>query len=402
MALAAGVACGGDDDERDSRSSRSSDRETSSSEDSEAREDEDRDSSGSGVLGGFGSDRTGRGVSVQDLGSAPNLQYDRLVLVDVSALLYGDVPKELATVPGIREIWLELKDLLGSTEDNPIEVYMADVETFIALEWGHWYYDERLDDIDGEAFTIKGDYGTDAIRDSLSASNYSEQMPHRDTGPELWRVSLSNWDSESETVAFVDDRVYGVNDSVEDSSAFLETLDEDDWLLEDSESPIVRAIERLGSGWLVLAKTDYCDNDCLVSAFAVSTASESAIEATWVALFENSELATAAKEYTEEGIASGNSIINYAGDGLSAEETWITDVDTDGEFLVLEASVPMDEASEFFDRLVATINYPNPESTERISVGTGTGHKRDGKATDRRIWGGRASSGPVAGEGSRS
>ena len=97
LALAGGVACGGDDDERDSRSSRSSDRETSSNGESEAREDdeddedededEDRDSSSS-----LGSDRTGRGVSVQDLGSVPNLQYDRLVLVDVSALLYGDVP----------------------------------------------------------------------------------------------------------------------------------------------------------------------------------------------------------------------------------------------------------------------------------------------------------------------
>ena len=109
LALTAGVACGGEEDERESRSSRSSDRETSSDGDSEAREDdededdededEDRDSSRSG-----GSERTGRGVSVQDLGSVPNLQYDRLVLVDVSALLYSDVPKELATVPGIREI----------------------------------------------------------------------------------------------------------------------------------------------------------------------------------------------------------------------------------------------------------------------------------------------------------
>ena len=205
-----------------------------------------------------------------------------------------------------------------------------------------------------EGRAIKGDYSADAIRDSLRASDNSEQLRGRDTGLEVWEVQGG------ETVALAGNQLYAADDDFEDPSAFLETLDEDDWLLENSESPIVRAIERLGSGWLVLAKTDYCDNDCLVSAFAVSTASESAIEATWVVLFENSGLATAVKEDADERIASGGSIINYAADaGVSAEETWITDVDTDGEFLVLEASVPMDEASEFFDRLVATINYPN-------------------------------------------
>ena len=211
---------------------------------------------------------------------------------------------------------------------------MADVETFIAMDWGYWY-----DDIDGGALTIKGDYSAAAIRDSPSASDNSEQLRGRDTGLEVWEVQ------DRGTVVLAGNQVFTAYDNFEDSSAFLETLDEDDWLLENSESPMVRAIERLGSGWLVFAKTAYCDNDCLVSAFSVSSASESAVEATWVVLFENSELATAAKEDAEERIASGGSIINYAGDGVSAEETWITDVDTDGEFLVLEAS-------EFFDRLV--------------------------------------------------
>ncbi len=69
----------------------------------------------------------------------PNLQYDRVVLVDVKALLSGEAPSQVANVEGIRRVWQRLQEDLGNTEENPIDLSLSDLGTFFALEWGHWY-----------------------------------------------------------------------------------------------------------------------------------------------------------------------------------------------------------------------------------------------------------------------
>ena len=332
LILVAGVACGGNDDGEDSRSSSLDERESSG--DNEERDEGEECRRSGGTTGG---------LSVQDLEYVPNLRYDRVVLVDVNALLHGDVPVVLATVPGIHEVWLDIQDVLGSTEENPVAMDMEEVETFIALEW---------ENENESAFLIKGDSIADTVGDFLSSSDDGEQLTDGDTGLEVWEVGY-------DTLAFDDNLVYGVDDSFEDSSTFLEQLEKGDWLLKESDSPIVRAVERLGVGWLVFAKTDICDYECLVEAFAVHGASESAVEATWVVLFESRGEATAQKLASEEGITTSSSYISYSADSDFHPDTrWITKVDTDGEFLVFEVSVPIQEAAEFFGRLIGQLEYP--------------------------------------------
>ena len=147
----------------------------------------------------------------------PNLQYDRVVLVDVKALLSGEAPSQVANVEGIRRVWQRLQDDLSTTEENPIDLSLSDLGTFIALEWGHWYegYEDR-----GNGFAIQGDYHAEPIRESLSASEDAELL-HEPSGElEVWRLT-GYYSGNTSTVIFSDDRVYGVNRDFEDSSLFL-------------------------------------------------------------------------------------------------------------------------------------------------------------------------------------
>ena len=385
LLLTAGIACGGDDDDSDSRpTSRPSESEPARDSDRDARDEEedsrqdqqdedveDRDTStvGEEIEDAQederpsplspGSDRPGRGVSVQDLGTVPNLRYDRVALVNVPALLSsellsGDGPIHVAIVEGIGRVLQRLQQELGSTEESPLDLSLLDLQIFIGLEWGHWYdYEDR-----GAAFSIQGDYQAESIRDSLSASEDIELLQEQSGELETWRLT-GYYSSDLSNVIFSNEQVYGVNRDIEESSLFQDALAQGDWLLEDSDNPIARALEKLGSSWLMFAKTDYCDAGCLVSAFAVKSTSESAVEANWVVLFESAEIAAFAEEASVDGLAVGK-VLAFASDGDWAEphSDWITRVYTDDEFLVFELVVPMEEAALFFAGLVGGLKHP--------------------------------------------
>ena len=361
LALAGGPACGGDNVEGESPSSQSSDRESpgiaGTGNDEEDDDDNDvRESSGSDAIGGIekgGSAASGGGVSIRGLESVPNLLYDRVALVDVVALRSGEVPKEIATLRQIREAWLALAEALGSSEDAPIEMSMTDLETFIFMEWYESY--ER----GGAAFTIQGKYSVDSVRSSLDATRWAERIEEA--------IDYEAWEYYDETVAIVQDRVYGVDEYFEDSRLFLDPLVRGDRLLAHSDNPMVRAFEKLGPGWLVYAQTDWCHirnlgNDCLVSAFSASAGSEAAVEATWLLLFENSGDAKAAKRSFDEHVERLSIEGSSSWDNVSyiIEPHWITQVDTDGEFLVFEASLPLEEAVELFEDMLYQLEHPDP------------------------------------------
>ena len=364
LALTAGAACGGDGDDRDSRSTSRSSEEREFARDSEEREEREeddressrddeedeaheRDSSGSRIF-----DRTGRGVSVQDLGSVPNLEYRNLALVDVSALLYGDIPKAVTAVSGINETWMDLAKVLGETRDKPIGISMEDVETFIFVEW-----DDSFDDA-GEAFTIQGEYSLDTVSDSLGSSSKHERIQGEDIDYEAWEYEAGSY---SYTVAFVHDRVYGVDNNFERSSEFLTTLLQEDWLLDHLDNTVVRLVDRAGPGWLVLVRagdwSGRCrlygiEDECLGMAFAASTGSESYVEGTYVFLFDTSENANATQREIEERIDASEDFSSRA------ENHWITEMNTDGEFLVLKGSVPAEEAAKLLQNIIDQLNLP--------------------------------------------
>ena len=338
MALAGAVACGGDDDGDSRPTSRPSEERESAGDGDEDDREAERESSR----------QTDVRLILQESAAVPNLDYVRVVLVDVGALLSGEVPREIATVPGIRKTWLALTAALGSSEENPLEMSMGDLETFIFME-GYF----------GAAFAIQGDYSEEAIRNSLVAFGGSERLDDVDFQFEAWHVTdLRSYNTH--TVVFAVDHVFGVNRDFENSSEFLDPFNQDDWLQEHLDNPIVRAFNRLGRGWLVFGQTEpwhrlNLESPYLATAFAASsTGSESSVEVTWVVLFENSEDAEAAKTEIEATLTLPQGL----SDVVNPE--WITYVGTDGDFVVLEVSLPVEEAAEYFDELIDELQHPDP------------------------------------------
>ena len=368
LLLAIGIACGGDDND-DRRSSRSEDRESSrdsareeqgNGEDDEAQEeraDDDRDSSRRSLLersGSSGADRSGGGVSVRNLEAVPNIPFARVAMVDIKALASGEVPREVATAYGVSDAWLALTEALGSSEDAPIEMSMEDLDTFIFLEAFDF----------PPAFTILGDYSLEAIRNSLMASGDGERIEGGNAEPEVWQFTDLY---DTQTVIISQNQVYGIDGDLDESREFVDQVAQGDTLLGESDSPIVRLTNIVGPGWLVVAIIDWCKpyrfDGCLGMAFAASTESETSVAATFALLFDSRGAATEVhreiEELREQMIEEGRSS-GFPPLFQTTEDHWITEMDTDGEFLVVEASLPVEDAREFFRELITELEHPDP------------------------------------------
>ena len=333
LLLASGIACGGGDDDRDSRpTSRSSDRDSSSDsedldEDADEDEDEDRESS---------LRRTSDGVSVQELSFVPNLEFTELVMIDAATYFSGDLPAEIeAKVAELyEEYWNRYGKPLVVVEDEGSVIPTADADAVIVMI--HDDYDV--------AVAVLGSYEPTNVRSAFNASEQHQPYGRDELGYILWR------DTENccENVILVMDQFY-IDWGVE---GFLQTFSQQDTLLDNPDSPMVRAKERAGSGWLMLGmEGSYCydlrvefdEDSCLAMAYSSSSSGRSRVDAAWVILLDTEENAQLLLQLIEDKLESEDSLPEVF------ETPWISEINTDGEFIVATGSFTPEEAVEFME-----------------------------------------------------
>ena len=381
LVVVGGVACGGDEeDDRTSRSSRSSeDRESSSSsrssdsdedadedeEEEEEGEDKDKDdgdsqSSARGILGGSGSSGSGGasgssdssgssspswsgpGVSADVLATLPNLVYDWILLIDTATYKSGDIPKEvvaagLDSYNSVEDAFSDLFSLGTGTAANSA----ADAGAIIIFETDS-----------GNAHAIQGWYEGDAVRNFYDANESLEPIEGTGTNYEAWGIQGGG-----PVTALLNDQVYWLWDA-ERSLEFLEPLDQGNTLISDPANPMARAMEKAGSGWLVagLDGPNHCDEfnfefdseTCQAVAFAAVQGSTPefpvTLEINWVILLDSEGNANLLKQAFEEHLKSWERISSSIGRGS------ILSVDADGEFVVIHAWATPAGAAYFMDK----------------------------------------------------
>lgn len=193
----------------------------------------------------------------------------------------------------------------------------------------------------GTAYVMGGGYDPEAVRSALAASGEAEPIEGETAGYEAWELN-------SGTVAFVEDRIYVMDLDFEDAKEYyLDPLAQGENLLKYPEDPLLRAMDRAGRGWLVVGwHSFYCEKlevpaaGCQAMALAATTGDRSTVEVNWVILFDSED-------------SAGDMIDEWSESSGPEAFPWISDVESDGEFFVLEASVPTQAAVQFLANLLS-------------------------------------------------
>ena len=205
----------------------------------------------------------------------------------------------------------------------------------------------------GWAYVVEGNYDQEAVRTYLAASEEAEAV-------EGESVEYEAWEAGRNTVAMVDNRIY-VNDLHFERARefFLDTLARGENLLENREDPLVRAMDRAGRGWLLVGwHSDYCGKleleaaGCRAMALAATTGDESTVEVNWVTLFDSAETARGAADEWSKSTDQTMGFFDLPG---------VSDPDSDGEFVIVEASVPVEAAVRFLNWLISEGPGRRPE-----------------------------------------
>ena len=316
LLLAAGVACGGGDDANESIASSG---------------DVNPGQSRSG------GDPAPALLSTQHLGAVPNVEFRWVSMVDVGALLAGHAPREIMALFGHRGVdadnWTDIELTQGWRELFGISITDVDVGIHLSSE-------------PGEAYALQGSFDPAAVESALNSSEEFEAV-------EAEGIDYAAWESDEDTAAIIENRVYVVNEELEDArESFLDPVAQADSLLKYPESPFVKALEKVGTGWLLAAWDGpwYCDyfdlSGCLAMALAASTGDDSTIEANWAILFDSEEAARTAGQVALEEIAESWMVRSVVEAGPEFK------VETDGEFVIIEVSVSAETAAEFLDMLL--------------------------------------------------
>ena len=205
----------------------------------------------------------------------------------------------------------------------------------------------------GSAYVVDGNYDLESVRSVLASSEEAEPI-------EGEAIEYEAWEFDRGTVAFVDNRIYVMDINYEDSKEyFLAPLSRGENLLKYPEDALLRAIDRAGRGWLLVGWHGvYCEKldlaGCQAMALAATTGDESTVEVNWVTLFDSEE---AARDMNDEWSKSAGPVV-----GVGDATPWVSDVDSDGEFVIVEASVPEEAAERFLSYLL----YEGPDSVTRI------------------------------------
>ena len=210
-------------------------------------------------------------------------------------------------------------------------ISLADVDTIVSI------------DEETEAFAILGQYEPDDIKNAMFQG---KRVSEEKLDYEVWEVSKSGPFNEL-TVALVQDELYTTGGDFEDSQEFLDAVAAGEELRDARDNPLTIAMEKAGTGWLVGAWAGpwYCEewgpaafSGCQATALAVSTGTDSVVQANWVTLFDSEDSARSAGRVTLNDIAEADL---FSGIPEAAFAAAITDfkVSTDGEFVVVEVSV---------------------------------------------------------------
>ena len=352
LTLAAGVACGGDDN-RESSSSQPSDQQSlqdGSEEDRDSptlsvnQDEEEAKNSEPSILSQATMD--GEAPSVQDLLFMPNIDFNDVwfvVVADAEAYVgeadaYPGQEVPLEVVAGAESYYDEYFEwatnvlVTNYDEEKPI-FERSDLDTVVILHW-------KLEYI---IVAMEGRFDAEAIEKSLDGSERHRRI-------ENVGIDYDVWEYRGDTVALIQERLYVMEEGFEINREFLDPAAQGDTLLQYPDHPMLRAVEKAGPGWLVayihpeITEEVFVEADmsgCQAMAMAAYTGNSGDVEATWVLLFDSNRDARAVGRDIERFIKINEFI------GNDVRSSWITDVDTDGEFVVVKAILEPDEAVEY-------------------------------------------------------
>ena len=253
-------------------------------------------------------------------------------------------------------------------------ISISEVDALISLS----SYEDFVD-----AVAIQGSFNTDGIRNSLDED---DRIEGDDIEIEAWRIE-SLFDNNA--VGFAGDDVFLI-DTPSEAEEFLGPLYAGDTLLNDSTNPLVRALEKVGTGWLVGAwdGSYYCEkvfdieddvtvveddsgrpqvtripsnyngelSNCLATALTASNSDDDTIDVKWVFLFETEEAANSAARFLND--PDWEDLLqlywhNFFKDDEGDLGILESKLETDGKFVELELSVTGEAAAEFLDKLIS-------------------------------------------------
>ena len=241
-------------------------------------------------------------------GGALNLIPDdatRVVVWDVETILDGDVPSSEAD--RFEDAWEDDLEEFG--------MFLDDIGTIVQA-YGN----------DGIVWILEGDFDFAQIRDDLDDQDY-EDGEYR--GYEMWSYGYGFVDS----AAFLEKDGYVLLGGEEAVKNLLKSHSRGlGFLLDDDDTDLGRALQKVGDGWLVTAE-EGCDlplgiRGCEAASAAVTRGEESwSVNVTLAFLFRNER--TAEAELPD--------IDDFLSDTLDGE------VATDGQFVVITAIADEDE-----------------------------------------------------------
>ena len=250
----------------------------------------------------------------------------RLETYDVAAISGRDVPRSFRDE--FEDVWEDQLARVG------IDVY--DLEMLASSGDGNWYI-------------VRGQIDFEAVRGELAASGYGDDTYR---GYELWEGggrAAAIFEPEGRAVFGASETIRDVLQAVSRESGLLSTA---------TDSDLKRVLDKVGRGYVVMASLDcrvYKDlGGCQAFARRLSVGEGGGAGAYEVLLFTSERRAQAEVEDIEEQV----------------DVTWeVVDVQVDGEFVTVEASVDLG-VSEALARFLGTVSPLSAPAPEMASVPT--------------------------------
>ncbi len=250
----------------------------------------------------------------------------RLETYDVAAISGRDVPRSFRDE--FEDVWEDQLARVG------IDVY--DLEMLASSGDGNWYI-------------VRGQIDFEAVRGELAASGYGDDTYR---GYELWEGggrAAAIFEPEGRAVFGASETIRDVLQAVSRESGLLSTA---------TDSDLKRVLDKVGRGYVVMASLDcrvYKDlGGCQAFARRLSVGEGGGAGAYEVLLFTSERRAQAEVEDIEEQV----------------DVTWeVVDVQVDGEFVTVEASVDLG-VSEALARFLGTVSPGTPPSPAIAAVPT--------------------------------
>ena len=219
------------------------------------------------------------------------------------------------------------------------ETRLADVETLVSL---------------GGGTAILGDYDLEEFRAAMQGNQRIEGA-----GSEAW-ILTDPVTSESLYAELFGDAIYTFPVSlVSESGGGGELRD-------DAGNPLVQAMERAGTGWLLGAWSGprYCEKfvpkidveRCQATALAAQTADSGAVAANWVILMDGQEAAAQASVQIENALAAKGDLLSVASVlslGRTEEGLLDYEVTSEGNFALVKLTVTSEYAAQFLYLIIS-------------------------------------------------